>query len=549
MFIFYNSRDPAHKRPYGPLRVGEEARFCIKIPAECGAYEVTLEAEGLNIPFAKTGTEGLYDVFCADWTPDTPALHFYRFFIRDNNGAYHLYKNGDGTNMEAGEDWQMSVLPSDYAPPEDFRGAVYYQIFPDRFCKSGDCDLRDKLTPYELCDFDGFTPHTADASDFAGGNLRGITEKLDYLRGLGVRVIYLNPIFMARSNHRYDTADYKRIDPLLGTESDFVELCGKAHARGMRVILDGVFSHTGAISRYFDIDGRFGGGKDTENAADLHREWYSFSENDGKYDCWWGNPELPNVRELTPSYLDFILRDGDSVVAHWLRAGADGFRLDVADELPDAFIALLRSRVKELKPGAVVLGEVWEDASNKLAYGVRRRYFTGAELDGVINYPFRKAILDYASGADDGTALAETVRTLSENYPAAALDCTMNVLGTHDTERLAAVLPEAPKRKLAAFLQFCLPGSPVIYYGDEAGLTGGRDPMNRLCFPWGREDRLLTEFYRQLAALKNGSQPLKKGFTEILEAGDGVFRFARSCGAERVECLCDNRKMSFGFVR
>ncbi len=549
MFILYNSRDPAHKRPIGTLRVGEAAWFCVKIPAECGAYELALEAEGLHIPFAKTGTEGLYDVFCAAWTPDAPALHFYRFSIRDKNGSYHLYKNGDGTNMEAGEDWQMSVLPADYAPPEDFRGAVYYQIFPDRFYKSGDCDLRDKLTPFELCDFDGFTPHTADASDFAGGNLRGIAEKLDYLHGLGVRALYLNPVFMARSNHRYDTADYKRIDPLLGTESDFADLCDRAHARGMRVILDGVFSHTGAISRYFDVDGRFSGGNRTGNTANLHREWYSFSENSGKYDCWWGNPELPNVRELTPSYLDFILRDEDSVVAHWLRAGADGFRLDVADELPDEFIALLRARVKELKPEAVVLGEVWEDASNKLAYGVRRRYFTGAELDGVINYPFRKAILDYASGADDGTALAETVRTLAEHYPAAALDCTMSVLGTHDTERLATALPDLPRRKLAAFLQFCLPGSPVIYYGDEAGLAGGRDPMNRLCFPWGREDRMLTEFYRQLAALKNGSLPLRKGTVEILEAGDGVFRFARRCGAERVACLCDNRKMSFGFVR
>ncbi len=539
MNILFDSRKREYKSVFGPLRTGEACRFAIDIPTNCGAYEVRLMAEGLGLRLEKEHSGEGYDRFAGVLCPQAPGLFFYRFAIRDQNGDYELFKAGDGTNIGLGELWQLSVLPVDYAPPEDFRGAVYYQIFPDRFFKSGDCDLREKIGPYTLGDFESFSPKAPDATDFAGGNLRGIRAKLDYIQSLGTEVIYLNPIFMAWSNHRYDTADYKRIDPLLGSEEDFRLLCAEAHERGMKILLDGVFSHTGSISRYFDADGRFGGGACSLGTESPYYEWYDFEEFPKKYACWWGIEVLPNVFETRESYMDFILRDEDSVVAKWLRLGADGWRLDVADELPDAFIAALYRRVKELKPSACVIGEVWEDASNKEAYGVRRQYFTAPELDGVINYPFRKAVLDFAAGGDGGEALGAVLGQLSENYPAAALDCSMSVLGTHDTERLATVLPDKARRKLAIFLQFMLPGAPVIYYGDEAGLAGGRDPQNRRCFPWGREDEELTDFYRQMAALKRAHPALRRGGVELRAAGDGVIAFVRRLGAEALVIRAD----------
>ncbi len=535
MNILFDCCDRADKTPFGPLWAGQPCRVRIRIPAECQARRVILTAEGLEAALDRQDPEGDYDVFTARFTVETPGLYFYKFHIWDKNGDFDLFRAGSGTNMGAGDLWQLSVLPADYAPPEDYRGMVYYQIFPDRFAKSGDCDLTGKLEPYTVRDFATFVPRARDATDFAGGNLRGIMEKLGYIADLGVKVIYLNPIVMAWSNHRYDAADYMRVDPMLGTEADFTALCDAVHARGMRIILDGVFSHTGSHSRYFDVDRHFGGGAVSAGPASKYYKWYDFQEFPKKYTAWWGVDVMPCVNELDPDYLEYILGE-DGVVATWLRRGADGFRLDVADELPDGFLAALYHRVKAEDPRAVVIGEVWEDASNKISYSVRRKYFIGGELDGVINYPFRTAILDFASGRDGGEALAATVASLAEHYPAAALDCTMAVLGTHDTERVGTVLPDWNQRQAAVFLQFALPGSPVIYYGDEAGLTGGRDPMNRLPFPWGREDRRMQELYRQMAALKNAHPALRTGDIRFEWAGGGIVRFSRTCPEESVFC-------------
>lgn len=538
MNILFNSRDTADKTPFGPLRAGEECRVRVRIPVSCEAAEVTLMTDTRQEPLFPAGTEGEYDVFRGGFRWEEPGLYFYFFRIRDKNGTYELFRRGQGTNIGEGERWQLSVLPRDYHVPESFRGAVYYQIFPDRFFKSGDCSLVGKLTPYTVKDFQSFCPELPDATDFAGGNLRGIEEKLDYIAGFGVSVIYLNPIFLAASNHRYDTADYTRIDPMLGTEEDFVRLCREAHARNIRVVLDGVFSHTGRNSVYFDGENVFGGGAVSKGVDSPYYKWYDFQEFPGKYTCWWGIESLPCVKETDPDYMEYILGE-EGVVAKWMALGADGFRLDVADELPDAFIAALRARVKAGNPAGIVIGEVWEDASNKESYGVRRKYFTGGELDGVINFPLRKAILAFASGEDEGPALAETVMTLAENYPAGALDCTMAILGNHDTERVSTLLTDLRGRQTAAFLQFALPGAPVIYYGDEAGLAGGRDPMCRLPFPWGREDAGLQTLYRTLGRMKNTLESLRRGDIRVLEAAEGRLRFTRACGETGVECFAD----------
>lgn len=352
-------------------------------------------------------------------------------------------------------------------------------------------------------------------NDFYGGNFKGITSKMDYLASLGVGILYLNPISKSFSSHRYDTGDYKTPDPMLGTEADFAELCAQAHAHGIRVVLDGVYSHTGSNSLYFDKERTFGGNGAYCTKDSPYYSWYTFYHYPDSYNCWWNFDTLPTVNKMDPKFVDYVITGEDSVLAHWLKLGADGFRLDVVDELPDEFVLLLKKRLRELKPDALLIGEVWEDASNKIAYSRRRRYFVDGELDSCMNYPFRTAILNFIKGLDDGRGLAETVMTIAENYPPQVLLCNMNLLGTHDTPRILTALvddfegsrEELAKRHLshnqyytaqerlmlASFLQFTLPGAPSIYYGDEAGMEGGKDPFNRRTYPWGREDTDLRD--------------------------------------------------------
>ena len=390
-------------------------------------------------------------------------------------------------------------------------------------------------------------------NDFFGGNLNGIREKLPYLHGLGVEILYLNPIFMAFSNHRYDTYDYKRVDPMLGTEADFTALCEAAHVLGMKIVLDGVFSHVGSRSPYFQSA--------ISNPDSPYRDWFQFKHYPDVYESWWGITTLPCVDKMNESYIRYIIEDEDSVLAHWLRLGADGFRLDVVDELPDAFVERLRRRLRELDPEAILIGEVWEDASNKIAYNVRRRYFTGRQLDSVMNYPWQKAILRYVRGEDGGEALGERIMTIAENYPPDVLSAVMNILSTHDTARALTALidptdadrAELAKRhmdeltreralqllRMAAFLQFTLPGAPCIYYGDEAGMDGYRDPFNRRCFPWGQENEPLQAFYASLARLKKESPALRRGDVTVVEDGNGRLLFLRKAAGQTLAVCCN----------
>ena len=524
MRILFDSRQTQYKTPFGTLRTGECCVLQIRIPTEVGASGVRLMLEDsehavcaeLPFSFASRGEDG-YELWRLEFTRQETGLHFYWFRIdKRGGGSFRLFRQGSDTNMEAGEKWQLSVIPADFRVPDFAPGAVMYQIFPDRFARSGSCDLTYKLQPFWVHESpDELPEYRPDAqgevrnNDFFGGNFAGICEKLPYLQELGVGVLYLNPIFMAWSNHRYDTADYRRPDPMLGTEEDFRTLCDEAHARGMRVILDGVFSHTGSNSVYFDAKHVFGHGA-VSDPNSPYRRWYSLHHYPDDYEAWWGIRTLPCVEELDETYLHYIIEDEDSVIAHWLRLGADGFRLDVVDELPDEFVRRLRRRMRQIDPQSLLLGEVWEDASNKRAYGVSRRYFVDGELDSVMNYPWRNAIVAFLTDADDGTALGESLMTLAENYPPEVLSCVMNHLGTHDTPRILTVLGEpfcgtkderAHRRmtpvqrktalmrlRMAVFLQFTLPGMPCIYYGDEAGMEGFEDPFCRACYPWGRED-------------------------------------------------------------
>ena len=569
MRILFDSKKLQHKSPFGCVVPGQMCKLNIHIPAQVGAIRVEcclLEENGtfyksVELPFLDE--KGAYQRFEGTFSLEKPGLYFYRFHITKRDSCFRLYKYGDDTNMEAGELWQITCVPAEFTTPDWAKGAVIYQIFPDRFRKKGNCDLEGKLTPYtvhETWDEEVSWQPTAEGvvlnNDFYGGNFQGITEKLPYLASLGVTILYLNPITKSFSSHRYDTGDYKTPDPILGTEEDFAALCKAAHELGMRIVLDGVFSHTGSNSLYFNKEGQFASKGAYQDPDSPYASWYTFYKWPNHYNSWWDFDTLPTVNKMDPGFIEYIITGEDSVIAHWLNLGADGFRLDVADELPNEFMAILKTHLRKLNPQALLMGEVWEDASNKEAYGIRRRYFADGTLDSVMNYPFRTAILQFVKDRDDGRGFQNTVMTIAENYPAQVLLSNMNMLGTHDTPRILTALVDdfdgsreaLAKRKLsrsqrdtalsrlemAAFLQYTLPGCPSIYYGDEAGMEGGKDPFNRRTYPWGQEDTLLQRHFIQLGQLRKNSPALKQGSLAFSKAEDGHLCFTRETESQHL---------------
>lgn len=562
MRILYDSKNLKFKSPFGTLKQNESCSIAVLVPQHCKTTSVYIKLKTAELKEAfcfklyKEKEENDYEIYRCNFSIDKAGLYFYCFYIESEISNFNLYKEGfSDTNMEAGEHWQLSVIPQEFTVPKDFCGRVMYQIFPDRFYKEEILSAFGKQEPYYLINNTKEIPHflpddTGEVQNngFYGGNIKGVIKKLPYLKKLGVGVIYLNPIFKAFSNHRYDTTDYKKIDELLGSEEDFKKLCQKAHKLNIKIILDGVFSHTGNRSIYFDEYNEFGTGVKS-NPNSLYKNWFTLKSN-GEYDSWWGIKTLPCVNELSEEFLNYIIYDEDSVIAHWLNLGADGFRLDVADELPDEFILALRNRLKKINKNALLLGEVWEDASNKISYNKRREYFTAGELDSVMNYPFKDAVIDFVLGKDDGSGFMNTVMTVAENYPKEVLHALMNMLSTHDTVRILTALnnkqiEEKGVRaaykmskseltnaqnllKIAAFLQFMLPGMPSIYYGDEIGTEGYEDPFCRSFFDWSKtQDNPLLDYFKSLTKLKNTRKELKCGFVEFIKAEKGVVIFNR----------------------
>ena len=509
MSIYFDSKDQQCKNPFGAVLCGTEVSFSLLCSREedicAGVLRLRAEFAGLNRTVPLTPSGGAWR--CTVTAPEEPDLLWYDFTLTRGSGeTVSLTRNGGP--------WQLTVY-EDTGTPEWFGQGVSYQIFPDRFCRSrlpqpeglvGARTVHESWedTPDYLPDEKGEIRNC----DFFGGDFRGITEKLDYLQSLSVTTLYLNPIFEAASNHRYNTADYRAVDPMLGTEEDFRELCRQAHKRGMRLLLDGVFNHTGSVSRYFNRDGFYPELGAAQSQASPYYNWYHFTRWPEEYDAWWGIKTLPAVDEGQDSYRAFIIRDRDSVVRRWLRSGADGWRLDVADELPDDFIREIRRAMEEEKPDAVLIGEVWEDGSNKIAYDRRRRYLLGRETHGLMNYPFRTAAIDWLLGGD-AAAFREWMEELRENYPSPAFYCAMNFLGTHDTARILTLLagepvPESRSQRAAACLSpagyrraaaaggaapLCLPRlshGVLRGRGRDAGLRGSPEPPHLSLGPGGR---------------------------------------------------------------
>ena len=569
--ILYNSFDSTHKTPFGTLTPGEVCTMTVAVPCSCLTAEVVLVLQYENGSFFREKSfvldriEGPYEYYKAEFSFTEPGLFFYYFRIRTKNEQFRLFRQGTDTNMEAGDLWQLSCVSAERPVPEEFQGRVFYQIFPDRFHQAGMCDCSEKLKPYwvheDKSEMPVYLPNEDGEvlnNDFYGGNLIGIREKLPYLHELGVGAIYLNPVFMAFSSHRYDTADYSRIDPMLGTDEDFKALCDAAHELDIKIVLDGVFSHTGSRSTYFQ--------EAISDPQSPYRTWYQFKDYPTDYVSWWGFKTLPTIDKTSQAFMDYIFGSENSIVKKWLQLGADGLRLDVVDELPDEFLMNLRIRLRELNENAFLIGEVWEDASNKIAYGVRRRYFTHGQLDSVMNYPWRTAILRFCRGEDDGNGLKWAIMDLAENYPASVLNADLNLLSSHDVPRAITDLidpqngerEELAKRtmsaeqfalgkkrfKLASFLQFTLPGCPCVYYGDEAGMTGYRDPFNRQYYIWGKEDKELQAHIRELAHMKQ-NDILRFGTVEVLEAGEGKIAYRRTYEGKSLTCTCDAKELTF----
>ncbi len=546
------------------MRAGEEVVFRVVMPrsfsVSCVYLAVSEEFSHSRqlIPMQWERMEGESEEWWrVSFTPETEGLYFYHFEYDTPFGRSNIYKvkNGCGALNSSGPAWQMTVYSADFNITKKFEGGVIYQIFPDRFNFSGKekknvpsyrilrTDTENE--PYWKPDEKGITLN----NDFFCGDLEGITEKLDYLKSLGVTCIYLNPIFKAHSNHRYDTGDYMSIDPLLGDEKDFKTLCDKAHERNISVILDGVFSHTGDDSVYFNRYSNYNSLGAYQSTESPYYNWYKFKKFPDDYECWWGIKILPEVMEENEDFLNFISGE-NGVLRHWMRLGADGWRLDVADELPDVFLDRLRKAVKAENENSLIIGEVWEDASNKVSYSDRRRYLLGKQLDSVMNYPFADALIRFARTGET-EHFEEAVMTVLENYPKCVVDNLMNHIGTHDTMRVINALvgesltnrsrswqagrklkQEAYEKgiklvRLAAAVQFALPGIPSIYYGDEIGMQGYRDPFNRGYFREEEAEKSLLEYYKKLGKIRQENSCFKEGDFRFVSCERACVAFVR----------------------
>lgn len=560
----FNSRKIECKSPYGAVKCGEKLslHFPIASWVSVDKMYVFIRLGDVSTPvemrFEKS--ENGFSVYTADYVFDTAGIYYYRFEMRNRDGIWY-YGRGENGESVCGEnlpEWQLTVYKSSYKTPDFAKGNIIYHIFVDRFNRADGVKTKRK---YRLHESFSESPEVVSADgkyyadDFFGGNFNGIREKLDYLEELGVGIIYLSPIFKAFSNHRYDTGDYLKVDELLGTEDDFKRLLDAAHEKGMKIILDGVFNHSGADSLYFNKFGTYDSLGAYQSKSSPYYDWYYFKKFPDEYACWWGCDNVPDLNKSNKDYRTLVFGK-NGVVEKWQKLGADGWRLDVVDELPIDFVNLLIKKIKSVNKDALVIGEVWEDASTKVSYGELRPYLLGDQLDGTMNYPFMNAIIAYVRDGDE-KFFKDTVQSILENYPKETVYCLMNSLGTHDTVRIINALSdvrahgwskthklgyklpdseyEKAKKKLylASVLQFTLPGIPSIFYGDEAGLQGFDDPINRRPYPWGSEDKEILAHYKKLGRIRRENRAVFSGGFNMRDE-NGLVAYERASGDDEI---------------
>jgi len=434
-------------------------------------------------------------------------------------------------------------------------GGIIYHVFVDRFCRGEETPLADGAILNS--DWDNGIPQYPEYPGaplannmFFGGNLSGIIQKLPYLSSLGVTCLYLSPICKAASNHKYDTGNYMEIDPSFGDDATFKALVNEAHQLGIRVILDGVFNHTGDDSLYFNRYGHYASLGAYQSKDSPYANWYCFKEFPDQYECWWNISILPKLNLWNPEVRNYFLSK-EGVIAHFAELGADGFRLDVADELDDGFISDIKYRLSTFPGERILYGEVWEDASSKEAYNQLKQYYWGKELDGVMNYPLRTGLIRFCKYGEVGP-LRYAVETVMRNAPKEVADVLMNFLGTHDTERILSMLSDASfegmsndeiayfrltsaqraiakkRLELAYICLATLPGVTTVYYGDEVGMEGYKDPFNRLPYPWKEGDAPLRAFVKELFGVRRRHDVYKQGEMLLHRLTEEQFVFSRS---------------------
>ena len=432
----------------------------------------------------------------------------------------HCQKNAEGT----------SPLER---PPAWVADAVFYQVFPDRFAMSDGLEKPNGLEKWSA-------PPTIHG--YKGGDLAGIADRLDWLTELGITAIYLNPIFQSGSNHRYHTHDYYRVDPLLGGNAAFDELLGACHARGVRVILDGVFNH--ASRGFFQFHDVLENGRDSPYADWFHiHGWplHPYSQSHpANYEAWWGLKALPKFNTDNPQVREYLMEVGE----YWMRKGIDGWRLDVPEEIgTPGFWEEFRQRVRTINPEAYIVGEVWGDASSYIA--------TGERFDATMNYQWTAATISYIVGGRldhstrldnplyavapplDAAGYRDRIAWLLDRYPEEATLANLNLLDSHDTARIRSIASgDVDSVILSLVLLLTFPGAPCIYYGTEVGLRGGKDPDSRRTFPWKQKAAWNTEILtatRELVALRHQHAALRSPHYRSLwpmGPGDGTMAYA-----------------------
>ncbi len=581
-------KDMSH---YGAFELGTELTFIAEVPRELGASAVVLRVKNddngreWDIPLCFSSTENGSDTYVlsvdlGEWCEGgTSGLFFYEFlFLRGFDTLFtDSYNNVDfELSANSASRFRLTVFEKDFRAPEWFSGGVMYHVFVDRFCRGeGEVDLSRVGVDAELNEdwAHGVPQYPERRGDplknnvFFGGNLWGVAEKLSYLESLGVTVIYLSPIFRAYSNHKYDTGNYLEVDSMFGGEKAFKNLIEKAGERGIKVILDGVFNHTGDDSLYFDKYSKYGGVGAFASENSPFRNWFHFRNYPHEYESWWGIDILPKLNLNNEECRKYLAGAG-GVCEKYVKMGIGGWRLDVADELNDVFLDTLRESVKSASNDeAIIIGEVWENAADKMAYGHRRRYFRGRQLDSVMNYPLRNGILSFVRYGDAGM-LSNVLKELYSSYPKSVCDSLMNILGTHDTERVMTLLGTPPenewelyelsnselatkrlgewdyaaareKLKIASVIQYTAFGVPSVFYGDEAGLEGYHDPFCRRPFPWGREDKELLAHYELLGKIRQEYPIFRDGDFKVIEARDGFIAYEREKNGEIITVLAN----------
>ncbi len=554
---------------FGAFSEAEKIKWTVKCDRAFGVTAVTMRVHRDGHPDMdldlKWVDDGVYEIEI-EMAKFGVGLYYYTFLL--NRGYEVLFTcTYDNVHFDLekrpGKFFMLTVYDKDFDTPKWFRGGTMYQIFPDRFYKSGKAKQDRADAVYEsdwsapISQYSLYPGAHLENNLFYGGDLWGVAEKLPYLHEMGVTVIYLNPIFKAYSNHRYDTGDYNQVDEALGGDEALDNLIAEAKKLGIKVILDGVFNHTGDDSIYFNRRGKYDSLGAWQSKESPYRDWFCFKP-DGKYDSWWGIEILPRLNHNNKECRDYFNAD-DGICAKYVKRGTGGWRLDVADELCDIFLDELRVAVKKADPEAVIIGEVWENAADKVAYGSRRRYLQGGQLDSVMNYPFRTSVMNYVLSGN-AADLANTLTSLYASYPKSVSDSLMNIVGTHDTDRILTELgdvghntlglsnrdlsvrkmsPENRARgikllKIASLIQYTVYGVPSVYYGDEAGVEGYHDPFCRATFPWGDEEAELVEHYKKLGELRRSESVLKEGYFRVLKHSKGFIMFERAEGDEKL---------------